>query len=126
MAALDVKKDPEGNYRVFSHTDKRILGFDAIERAVQLENAGAGELLVTSVDHDGVMEGYDCELICRISSAVTIPVIVAGGAGRLEDFSLALKYGASAVGAASIFHFTEHTPLEVKRHLKDSGISVRA
>lgn len=126
VAALDAKKDSHGKYHVYRHSDRQILEVDALERAIQLEQAGAGELLLTSVDNDGRMEGYDYELIRAVSDVVSVPVIVAGGAGQLEHFSLALASGASALGAASIFHFTQHTPLEVKQHLKSTGIPVRA
>ena len=91
-----------------------------------MEHAGAGEILLTSIDRDGTMRGYDLELLRRVSSAVTIPVIASGGAGNYEHMFEALsKGGASAVAAASIFHFTQQTPLEAKKHLAFHGLPVR-
>jgi cyclase len=87
---------------------------------------GAGEILLTSIDRDGTMEGYDIDLTRRVVSAVTIPVIASGGAGSYAHMLQVLRQGgASSVAAASIFHFTEQTPLEAKRYLSDHGITVR-
>ena len=91
-----------------------------------MEQLGAGEIMITSIDRDGTMEGYDLELLSRVTSAVDIPVIASGGAGKKEDFYSAIAQGkASAVAAASIFHFTEQTPLEIKRYLASQGVPVR-
>jgi cyclase len=94
--------------------------------AGELERIGAGEILLTSVERDGMMQGYDTELTRRVAEAVNIPVIVSGGAGSYEHMFQALSIGkASAVAAASIFHFTQQTPLEAKQHLAARGIAVR-
>lgn len=99
---------------------------DPVALACELEERGAGELLVQSVERDGAMTGYDLELIASISTAVSVPVIASGGAGGPGDMARAvLEAGASAVAAASIFHFTEQTPLEAKDHLSALGIPVR-
>jgi imidazole glycerol-phosphate synthase subunit HisF len=91
-----------------------------------MEQAGAGEILLTSIDRDGTMKGYDLELLQRVSSAVAIPVIASGGAGNYDHMFEAISQGkASAVAAASIFHFTQQTPLEAKNHLGSLGIPVR-
>jgi cyclase len=90
------------------------------------EELGCGEILLNSVDHDGMMAGYDLSLVREVSAAVRIPVIAAGGAGKPEDMALAIsEANASAVAAASIYHFTSHTPLTVKTHFVARGIPVR-
>ena len=94
--------------------------------AKEVEARGAGEILVTSIDRDGTMKGYDIKLIEQVAGSVNIPVIASGGAGGYEDMELALKNGgASAVAAASIFHFTEKTPEEAKKFLSKKGYAVR-
>jgi cyclase len=120
VVSLDVKGD-----EVVVESGTRPTGIAPVEHARQVEAAGAGELLVTSVDRDGTMTGYDLELIEDIAHAVSIPVIASGGAGSYDDMAAAIGAGASAVAAASIFHFTEQTPLEAKRFLHDRGIPTR-
>lgn len=101
-------------------------GLDAVELAKRAENLGAGEILINSISHEGMLQGYNIDLIGRISSAVNIPVIAAGGAARMEDFVLAVKDGrASAVAAGSIYHYTKTTPNMVKGALHAAGIPVR-
>jgi cyclase len=91
-----------------------------------VENAGAGEILLTSIDRDGTMQGYDLGLIEQVSAAVKIPVIASGGAGNYADMVSAIQRSkASAVAAASMFHFTHQTPLEAKTKLLNIGIPVR-
>jgi cyclase len=91
-----------------------------------VESLGAGEILLTSIDRDGTMTGYDTELTKNISHAVSIPVIASGGAGSYQDMASVLLEGrASAVAAASIFHFTQQTPLEAKHFLNGLGLNVR-
>jgi cyclase len=97
-----------------------------VDLAREMEQRGAGEILLTSVDRDGTMEGYDLETIAAVSEAVSIPVIASGGAGTYEHMALALREGgASAVAAASMFHFTQQTPMEAKRYLQQRGFPVR-
>jgi cyclase len=96
-----------------------------VDRAVELERLGAGEILLTSVERDGMMEGYDLELIRSVSSAVSIPVIAAGGCGSYEHMEQALAAGAHAVAAGAFFQFCEATPKGAARHLKASGINTR-
>lgn len=99
---------------------------DPVEVAQEMESLGAGEILLQSIDDDGVMEGYDVETVARVSEAVTIPVIASGGAGTFAHMETALRDGgASAVAAASMFHFTEQTPMEAKQYLAERGIPVR-
>ena len=86
---------------------------------------GAGEILINSIDHDGLMKGYDNNLIQLASSLVNVPIVASGGAGNYEHFHEAYKKGADAFAAASIYHFTEQTPLEAKDYLNRKGIPVR-
>jgi len=125
VVGLDVLRSKEGRYQLYRHWDKSIALEDPFNLAKSLVDLGAGEIYLNSVDNDGKMEGFDEELISRVCESVSVPVIVAGGAGKLDDFIFAIKCGASAVGAASIFHFTEATPLEAKRHMLNAGIATR-
>lgn len=125
VISIDVKKAPEG-YRVFSQGGRLDTGLDAVEWAKKACELGAGELLLTSIDRDGMMCGYDIELIKSVVDEVRVPVIAAGGAGKPEHFVEAvLKGGARALSAASIFHFTEYTPRDVKEVMEKEGIPVR-
>ncbi|MFZ6035971.1 MAG: imidazole glycerol phosphate synthase subunit HisF [Patescibacteria group bacterium] len=115
-----------GIYHCFSHAGTVDTGKEVIVWAQEAERRGAGEILLTSINHDGEMKGYDLELIKRVSAAVSIPVIASGGAGNYEDMYQAITTGgASAVAAASIFHFTEQTPLEAKEYLSKKGVPTR-
>ncbi len=126
VVSIDAKKLPNGTYEVFTHSGKQPTGKDPVILAKEVESLGAGEILLTSIDLDGTMNGYDIELIKCVSNAVSIPVIASGGAGNYEHMAAALIDGhASAVAAASMFHFTEQTPLEAKRFLKKHNINVR-
>jgi len=115
-----------GGYEVYTHSGTRPTGRDPVDWAREVEARGAGEILLTSVERDGTMAGYDVELTRRVSEAVSIPVIASGGAGSYEDMAQVLERGkASAVAAASLFHFTEQTPLGAKRYLMAKGFPVR-
>jgi cyclase len=106
IASIDVKKGLLGSYEVFSHSGKEKTGRDPASFAREMEERGAGEILVNSIDRDGSMNGYDLKLLSMVSSAVHIPVIACGGAGKIADFSEAAKQGgASAVAAGSMFVF---------------------
>lgn len=125
VVSIDVRAVASG-YEVFTHCGSKSTGVEPVAFAKRLAEAGAGELLVTSVERDGSLAGYDIELTRKIAESVTIPVIAAGGAGSYEDMAqVVLDGGASAVAAASIFHFTQSTPLEAKLHLRERGIPVR-
>jgi cyclase len=111
---------------VFTHGGRQATGLDALEWAARAERLGAGEILLTSMDCDGTRNGYDLELTRAVSDAVRIPVIASGGAGKLEHFYEAFALGgASAVLAASLFHFGEFTIAQVKDYLRQRGIAVR-
>jgi cyclase len=130
VVAIDAQRRsssyPTAGWEVFTYGGRRNVGWDAAEWAVRAERLGAGEILLTSMDQDGMRDGYDVELTRAISSAVRIPVIASGGAGRLEHFYQALtEGGASAVLAASLFHFGQYKISEVKDYLRARGVVVR-
>ncbi len=125
VIAIDAKKTGENKWNVFVNGGRTDTGIDAIEWAKKTASLGAGEILLTSMDKDGTKDGYDIELLKKISDAVSIPVIASGGAGELEHFSQACEAGASAVLAASLFHYKELTIKEVKEHLKEKNFPVR-
>ena len=125
VVAIDAKKNSEGNYEVFTHGGKNPTKIDAITWAKKAEDLGAGELLITSMDRDGTKAGYDLELIKKISSHVSIPLIASGGVGNLQHLADGLISGASAVLAASIFHFKTYSIKEAKKFLLDQGLPIR-
>ena len=125
VVAIDAKKTNSG-WKVYSHGGKIETNKDALNWAKEAYNLGAGELLVTSIDQDGQQSGYDNELLKNISDNVEIPVIASGGAGKLEHFNDAFKYGkADAVLAASLFHFRKLRIFEVKEYLRNNGFIIR-
>lgn len=126
IVGIDVRKDEEGTYSCYSHSGSTSEDVCPVIWAQRMEKCGAGEILLTSIDNDGCMNGYDFEIIKKVSDAVNVPVIASGGAGSYEDMkSAVLDYGAQAVCAASIFHFTEQTPLGAKEYMAKHGIPVR-
>ena len=125
VVAIDAKKNDD-IWEVFTHGGRNSTGIDAIEYATKMENCGAGELLVTSMDRDGTQIGYDNELLSKISSIVNIPIIASGGVGNLEHLVDGIKIGkASAVLAASIFHYGTYTISDAKKYLNKNQIPVR-
>jgi len=134
IVAIDARRrdpaDSSKGWEVYTHGGRRPTGLDAVEWAVRIERAGAGEILLTSMDRDGTQEGYDLQLTRAVSEAVRIPVIASGGVGTLEHLAEGLDEGArggaaSAVLAASIFHFGTYTLAQVKAYLAERGIRVR-
>ena len=127
VVAIDTKFNLSvGDWEVFTHGGTESTGIKATEFAKTMEDNGAGEILLTSMDKDGVKDGYDLKLLKAITSIVSIPVIASGGAGKVEHFLDAVKYGgASALLAASVFHFNEITIAEVKEFLNKSSIPMR-
>jgi cyclase len=126
VVAIDAKKSGNQKWEVYTHGGRKATGIDALEWAKKVEQLGAGEILLTSMDRDGTKEGYDIELTRSISQAVNIPVIASGGAGRLEHFAEVIKEAdADAVLAASLFHYGELRIREVKEYLASQGIPVR-
>lgn len=126
VVSIDVKEIKEGSYEVFIRSGTKATGLDPVTLAKKVEQLGAGEIIINSIDREGTMEGYDLKLIRLISDAVKIPVIAAGGVGKIEDFIAGvLEGGASAVSAGSIFHYKPITPNMVKEKMKENGIPVR-
>jgi len=126
VCAIDAKRRPEGGWTVYRNGGRIDTGLDAVEWAQRAVALGAGEILLTSMDCDGVKNGYDLELTAAVSERVSIPVIASGGAGKLEHFYDAFTEGkADAVLAASLFHFGEITIPELKTYLSGKGIPVR-
>lgn len=126
VVSIDARRHADGTYEVCTHAGTRRTGLDPVAVALEAERMGAGEILLTSIDHDGAMDGYDLELTRRVAEAVRVPVIASGGAGNYQHMADALGAGhASAVAAASIFHFTQQTPLEAKHYLGELGFAVR-
>ena len=125
VVAIDAKKKDE-SWEIFTHGGRNSTGIDAIDFAILMEKNGAGELLVTSMDRDGTRKGYDIDLMSSISSSVNIPVIASGGVGNLDHLVEGIKTGkASAVLAASIFHYGKYSIKEAKEYLDSKGIPVR-
>ena len=124
VVAIDAKKNGD-IWEIFTHGGRKETGINAIEFALKMEKSGAGELLVTSMDKDGTQSGYDTELMKTISESVNIPVIASGGVGTLDHLVDGIKSGASAVLAASIFHYGTYSVNEAKQYLASKDIPVR-
>ncbi|MEF9941802.1 MAG: imidazole glycerol phosphate synthase subunit HisF [Lachnospiraceae bacterium] len=127
VVAIDAKKRADGSgWNIYKHGGRIDVGIDAVSWAKRVENFGAGEILLTSMDGDGTKAGYDIELTKSIADQVSIPVIASGGAGNLEDFKEVFLEGhADAALAASLFHYKELEVQEVKQYLREQGICVR-
>ncbi|MEK9741917.1 MAG: imidazole glycerol phosphate synthase subunit HisF [Pelagibacteraceae bacterium] len=126
VVAIDAKKTGTNKWNVFTHGGREQTNLDALEFAILAQNNGAGEILLTSMDKDGTKSGYDLDLTNRVSKSLSIPVIASGGVGTLEHIRDGIqKGGASAVLAASIFHFGEFSINQVKEYLKSQSVSVR-
>jgi cyclase len=126
VAAIDAKKGEKGNYEIFTHGGRKPTGIDAVAHARKLVGYGAGEVLLTSMDRDGVKSGYDLELTRAVADAVPVPVIASGGVGNAQDLvDGVIKGHASAVLAASIFHFGEVSIAQAKAALAAANIPTR-
>jgi len=126
VVAIDAKATAPGKWEIFTHGGREPTGLDAIDYAREVTALGAGEILLTSMDRDGTKSGFDIALTRAISDAVTIPVIASGGVGTLDHLVAGVKDGhASAVLAASIFHFGEYTVAQAKAYMRDHGVDVR-
>jgi cyclase len=124
--AVDAKAVGPGRWDVFTHGGRLATGLDAVAWARRMAQSGAGEILLTSMDRDGTREGYDLALTRAVADAVPVPVIASGGVGRLDHLAQGVVDGhASAVLAASIFHFGEHTVAAAKEHMAAAGIPMR-
>jgi cyclase len=125
IVSIDVRRRDDMVPEVWTHSGAVATGRSPVQLAQEAEARGAGEILLASIDRDGTMRGYDLIITEAVSAAVGIPVIASGGAGVYADMDGALRAGASAVAAASMFHFTQQTPLEAKRYLASCGHLVR-
>jgi len=126
VVSIDTRSAGGGPAEVFTRSGSLATGRDPVSLARELEERGAGEIIIQAVDRDGTMAGYDLETIRAVSRAVSVPVVASGGAGSYDDMLQALTVGeASAVAAASVFHFTEQTPRQAKEYLGTHGIPVR-
>jgi imidazole glycerol-phosphate synthase subunit HisF len=126
VASVDARRVAEGRWEIFTHGGRQATGIDAVEHAVKLAKFGAGELLVTSMDGDGTQAGYDLELTRAIADAVSVPVVASGGVGTLEHLVEGVTKGhASAVLAASIFHFGKYSIADAHGALRAAGLPAR-
>ncbi len=126
VVAIDAKTVAPGKWEIFTHGGRRATGIDAVDFAMTITAKGAGEILLTSMDRDGTRAGFNLPLTRAISDAVSVPVIASGGVGTLDHLVEGVTLGgASAVLAASIFHFGDHTIAEAKAHMQAAGVPVR-
>jgi len=126
VVSVDAARHDDGRYEVYAEGGTRPTGLEPAEWARRAQDLGAGEVMVTSIERDGSLEGYDNELNRRVASAVTVPVLVCGGAGKWQDFEEGFTRGnASAVCTTNIYHFTETSIRSAKRYLEKAGILVR-
>jgi imidazole glycerol-phosphate synthase subunit HisF len=127
VASIDARRMADGSLRCFSRSGSHDTGKEPVAWAKELQDLGAGEILITSIDRDGTLSGYDLALVAAVAQAVNVPVIASGGAGTYEHLRQAVQVaGAAAVAAASMFHFTEQTPAQAKLYLATAGVPVRA
>jgi cyclase len=126
VVAIDARKVKNGKWEIFTHGGRNATGLDALDWSKKVSKLGAGEILLTSMDRDGTKDGFDLELTKMVSDSIPIPVVASGGVGNLDHLVEGIVHGhASAVLAASIFHFGIHTIVEAKEFMKRKGIPVR-
>jgi cyclase len=125
VISIDVLRDQDGKMEVMIEGGRSSTGLNPVDWAQEVEQRGAGEILLQSVDRDGTGRGYDCDLIHAVSSATSIPVIACSGVGRYEQYAEGIRAGAAAVAAANIWHFKEMSDRGGKRALAKAGIEVR-
>jgi len=126
VVAIDAKQVKKNKWEIYTHGGRKNTGIDAIEWAKKMEGLGAGEILLTSMDKDGTKSGFDLKLTKKISNSISIPVVASGGVGNIQHLVDGIKIGkASAVLAASIFHYGKYTIRQVKNKMKQKGIAIR-
>lgn len=126
VVSIDYRLKQEGKREVYTHGGTEPTGLEAFEWAKEVAKLGAGEIILTCIDKEGMMAGYDLEFIRFVSTLLSIPVIAHGGAGSLEHLKQGIEIGkASGIAAASIFHFTDQSPIKARLYLKDNGVNVR-
>lgn len=126
VSSIDVKTNEKKEYEVFADRGRKATGLNPVEWARECEKLGCGEIFLTSIDYEGMKNGYDIELLKIITKSVDIPVIAFGGVGKWEHLVDGIKKGnANAVSAANIFHYTEHSTFHAKKFLTDAGLNVR-
>ena len=126
VVAIDAKQIKKNKWEIYTHGGRKKTGIDAIKWAKKMESFGAGEILLTSMDKDGTKSGFDLKLTKKISNSISIPVVASGGVGNIQHLVDGIKIGkASAVLAASIFHYGKYTIRQVKNKMKQKGIAIR-
>jgi imidazole glycerol-phosphate synthase subunit HisF len=125
VASIDYREEG-GAKRVFTGGGRTAIGVDAVDWALRMQDAHAGEILLTSIDRDGMMNGYDLDLIAALAERLDVPLIASSGAGSLADCKAALDAGASAITISSMFIFTDHSPIKVRTYLSTNGVPVRS
>lgn len=126
VVAIDARRTERGGYEIFTHRGREAGGIDPVTWARRMVEHGAGEIFLNSIDRDGTMQGYDLELVRAVADAVTVPVIASGGAGTLQHLVEGVRDGhASAVAAASIFHFTDQSLIKAKSFMRQAKLDVR-
>ncbi len=126
VVSIDVRQHRDGSYEVYTHRGQTAVGKDPVTVAKQMEAMGAGEIMITSINKEGTMEGLDLLLTKQVVEAISVPVIASGGVGELSDFQKGFEVaGASAVAAGSIFHFTDQSPIMTKNYLLNNNANVR-
>lgn len=126
VVSVDYKEVSPGIFRIFTHNGYKAIDLDPIEWSLRMQDSHCGEILLTSIDRDGTMQGYDLDMIRHLSEKLTVPLIASSGAGSLEDCFQAFEAGASAITISSMFFFTDQSPIKVRSYLWSRGISVRA
>jgi cyclase len=124
--SIDYREEGEDRRRVYARCGHEATEFEPLEWALRMQDAHAGEILLTSIDRDGMMTGYDLELIHELSGRLDIPLIASSGAGSLAHCMQALEAGASAITISSMFIFTDHSPIKVRTYLSSNGMNVRS
>jgi cyclase len=126
VVSIDYRADEFGTKRVHGHGGTRPTSHDPVDFALRMQDLHAGEILMTSIDRDGTMSGYDLDMIHALADRLDIPLIASSGAGSLDDCKAALDAGASAITISSMFIFTDHSPIKVRTYLRSNGVNVRS